>query len=90
MDRNLKSYDPGEVENTVKVALLCTQSSPEERPAMAQVVEMLEGVGLAERWAEWEELEKVRSRELPLISHNFTWAEESTHDPEAIRLSEAR
>ncbi|XP_062148590.1 probable LRR receptor-like serine/threonine-protein kinase At5g63710 isoform X3 [Alnus glutinosa] len=90
VDRNLKSYDPGEVENTVKVAVLCTQSSPEGRPAMAQVIEMLGGVGLAERWAEWEELEKVRSRELPLISHNFTWAEESTHDPEAIRLSEAR
>lgn len=90
MDRNLKTYDTIEVETIVQVALLCTQSSPEDRPTMAEVVEMLRGVGLAQRWAEWEQLEEVRNREFSLASHNFTWAEESTHDPEAIQLSRAR
>ncbi|KAB1210472.1 hypothetical protein CJ030_MR6G010768 [Morella rubra] len=90
VDRNLKTYDTIEVETIVQVALLCTQSSPEDRPTMAEVVEMLRGVGLAQRWAEWEQLEEVRNREFSLASHNFTWAEESTHDPEAIQLSRAR
>jgi hypothetical protein len=90
VDGNLKSYVPREVETIVQVALLCTQSSPKGRPTMAEVVRMLEGVGLAERWAEWEQLEEVRSQEFSLISHNFTWAEESTHDQEAIQLSKAR
>ncbi|KAE7997584.1 hypothetical protein FH972_002205 [Carpinus fangiana] len=90
VDGNLKSYDPREVETIVQVALLCTRSSPEGRPTMAEVVRMLEGVGLAERWAEWDQLEEVRNQEFYLISHNFTWAEESMHDQEAIQLSKAR
>lgn len=90
MDGNLKNYDPGEVETLVQVALLCTQSSPEGRPTMAKVVEMLERVGLAERWAEWEQFEEVRNREFSHIYHNFAWAEDSTHDQEAIQLSKAR
>jgi hypothetical protein len=89
VDGNLKSYDPREVETIVQVALLCTQSSPEGRPTMAEVVRMLQGVGLAERWAKWEQLE-VRNQEFSLISHNFAWAEDSTHDQEAIQLSKAR
>jgi hypothetical protein len=90
VDGNLKSYVPREVETIVQVALLCTQSSPKGRPTMAEVVRMLEGVGLAERWAKWEQLEEERSQEFSLISHNFTWAEDSTHDQEAIQLSKAR
>ncbi|XVF60973.1 hypothetical protein PTKIN_Ptkin08bG0090800 [Pterospermum kingtungense] len=90
VDRHLKIYDPKEVETIVRVALLCTQSSPEDRPKMAQVVKMLEGVGLAERWAEWEELEQVMNQEFLLFSHQFTWGEDSTLDQEAIQLSRAR
>lgn len=90
MDGNLKAYDREEVGTIVQVALLCTQSSPEDRPTMAIVVQMLQGVGLADRWAEWEQLEEERSRESFLVSHNFAWAEETTHDPEAIQLSRAR
>ena len=78
------------METIVRVALLCTQSSPEERPTMALVVKMLEGVGLAERWAEWEELEQVRNREFLLFSNQFNWAEDSSVDQEAIQLSRAR
>ena len=41
-----------EVEMIVQIALLCTQASPEDRPAMSEVVRMLEGERLAERWEE--------------------------------------
>ncbi|XP_057492757.1 probable LRR receptor-like serine/threonine-protein kinase At5g63710 isoform X3 [Actinidia eriantha] len=90
VDENLKDYDAKEVETLVQVALLCTQSSPEERPKMADVVSMLQGVGLAERWAEWEQLEEVRNQEFFLLPHRFLWAEESTNDQEAVQLSQAR
>ena len=93
MDKNLKTCDPREVETIVQVALLCTQGSPEDRPRMAEVVRMLQGVGLAEKWAEWErreQLEEVRSQEFRLMSHNFNGADESTHDPEAMHLSKPR
>ena len=90
VDGNLKSYDLKEVETVIQVALLCTQTTPEERPTMSEVVKMLQGVGLAERWAEWEQLEQVRNQEFSLFSHQFAWADETTHDQEAIQLSEAR
>ncbi|KAL0375974.1 UNVERIFIED_CONTAM: BRASSINOSTEROID INSENSITIVE 1-associated receptor kinase [Sesamum calycinum] len=44
------NYIDEEVEQLIQVALLCTQSSPMERPKMSEVVRMLEGDGLAERW----------------------------------------
>lgn len=90
MDRNLKTFDAKEVETIVQVALLCTQSSPEDRPKMAEVVSMLQGEGLAARWVEWERLEEVRNQHFSLLSHQFPWADESTHDQEAIQLSKAR
>ncbi|XP_043706765.1 probable LRR receptor-like serine/threonine-protein kinase At5g63710 isoform X2 [Telopea speciosissima] len=90
VDSNLKSYyDPKEVEIIVQVALLCTQSSPEDRPKMAEVVNMLQGGGLAERWAEWEQREVTHNQEYSVI-YQFAWADDSTHDPQAIQLSAAR
>lgn len=91
VDGNLKdNYNPKEVETLVQVALLCTQGSPEDRPKMAEVVCLLEGDGLAERWPVWEQLELVRSQEFSLLPHRFEWAEESTNDQEAVQLSQAR
>ncbi|KAL9460949.1 hypothetical protein AB3S75_004024 [Citrus x aurantiifolia] len=90
VDRNLDTYDSKEVETMVQVALLCTQSTPEDRPTMAQVVKMLQGVDLADRWAEWEELEEVRQQEVSLVPHQFAWREDSSIDQEAIQLSNAR
>ncbi|KAH9664745.1 putative LRR receptor-like serine/threonine-protein kinase [Citrus sinensis] len=90
VDRNLNTYDSKEVETMVQVALLCTQSTPEDRPPMAQVVKMLQGEDLAERWAEWEELEEVRQQEVSLLPHQFAWGEDSSIDQEAIQLSNAR
>ncbi|KAI6692087.1 hypothetical protein NL676_019797 [Syzygium grande] len=64
VDRNLgRNYNMQEVEMMIKVALLCTQASPEERPAMSDVVRMLEGEGLAERWEEWQNVEVTRRQE---------------------------
>ena len=52
MDRELGSnYDRIEVGEMLQVALLCTQYLPAHRPKMSEVVRMLEGDGLAEKWA---------------------------------------
>ncbi|KAL5992874.1 LRR receptor kinase SERK2 [Asimina triloba] len=91
VDNNLKqNYDPKEVETIVQVALLCTQNSPDERPKMKEVVSMLQGEGLAERWAEWEQLEVVRHQEYLTFSHHMDWIDDSTYNKEAIQLSAAR
>lgn len=90
VDRNLKSYDPKEVETILQVALLCTQGFPEDRPTMSEVVKMLQGVGLADRWADWQQLEEARNQELSLMTHQFVWNDETTLDQEAIQLSRAR
>ncbi|KAK7260312.1 hypothetical protein RIF29_26266 [Crotalaria pallida] len=54
------NYDEEGVENLIQVALLCTQGSPVERPKMSEVVRMLEGDGLAEKWDQWQKEEMVR------------------------------
>lgn len=52
VDRELGSnYDRIEVGEMLQVALLCTQYLPPHRPKMSEVVRMLEGDGLAEKWA---------------------------------------
>lgn len=52
VDRELGlSYDEIEVGEMLQVALLCTQYLPAHRPRMSEVVRMLEGDGLAEKWA---------------------------------------
>ncbi|XP_006281427.2 probable LRR receptor-like serine/threonine-protein kinase At5g63710 isoform X1 [Capsella rubella] len=93
VDSNLTTYDSKEVETIVQVALLCTQGAPEDRPAMSEVVKMLQGTGgLAEKWTEWEQLEEVRNKEALLLpTLPATWdEEETTVDQESIRLSTAR
>ncbi|KAL4320246.1 hypothetical protein GQ457_18G015040 [Hibiscus cannabinus] len=67
------NYIDAQVEQLIQVALLCTQGSPMERPKMADVVRMLEGDGLAERWEEWQKEEMVR-QEVHQIHHpNANW-----------------
>ncbi|MBA0750727.1 hypothetical protein Gogos_002117 [Gossypium gossypioides] len=52
VDRELgNNYDRIEVGEMLQVALLCTQYLPAHRPKMSEVVRMLEGDGLAEKWA---------------------------------------
>lgn len=63
VDKDLKSnYDRIEVEEMVRVALLCTQYLPSHRPKMSEVVRMLEGDGLAEKWEASHRAESTRGR----------------------------
>lgn len=51
IDKDLNDkFDRVELEEIVQVALLCTQFNPSHRPKMSEVMKMLEGDGLAERW----------------------------------------
>ncbi|KAL6962608.1 Somatic embryogenesis receptor kinase 2 [Sarracenia purpurea var. burkii] len=91
VDPDLKNnYVEAEVEQLIQVALLCTQGSPMDRPKMSEVVRMLEGDGLAERWDEWQKVEVLR-QELDLISHpNSDWIVDSTENLHAVELSGPR
>lgn len=63
VDRDLKiNYDRIELEEMVQVALLCTQYLPSHRPKMSEVVRMLEGDGLAEKWEASQRAEATRCR----------------------------
>ncbi|XP_038702060.1 probable LRR receptor-like serine/threonine-protein kinase At5g10290 [Tripterygium wilfordii] len=91
VDCNLgRNYDVQEVEMMIRVALLCTQSSPEERPAMSEVVRMLEGEGLAERWEEWQHVEVNRMQEYERLQRRFDWREDSVCNQDAVELSGGR
>ncbi|KAI3978557.1 hypothetical protein MKX01_015732 [Papaver californicum] len=91
VDRNLcRNYVSQEVEMMIQVALLCTQGSPEERPTMSEVVRMLEGEGLAERWEEWQQVEVNRQEEYDRFQRRFDWGEDSIYNQDAIELSGGR
>ncbi|XP_071740430.1 uncharacterized protein [Rutidosis leptorrhynchoides] len=53
------------VEKLMKIALLCTQGTPLDRPKMSEVVKMLEGDGLTERWEQWQNQE-IMQQEISL------------------------
>jgi somatic embryogenesis receptor kinase 1 len=91
VDEDLQhNYIDVEVESLIQVALLCTQSSPMERPKMSEVVRMLEGDGLAERWEEWQKVEVVR-QEVELGPHRTSeWILDSTDNLHAVELSGPR
>ena len=91
VDCNLnKNYDAQELEMMIQVALLCTQASPEDRPTMSEVVRMLEGEGLAERWEEWQQVEVARRQEYERMQMRFDWGEDSIYNQDAIELSGGR
>ncbi|KAF8404608.1 hypothetical protein HHK36_009495 [Tetracentron sinense] len=91
VDRNLNmSYNSQEVEMMIRVALLCSQTSPEDRPTMSEVVRMLEGEGLAERWEEWQHVEVTRRHDYERLHRRFDWGDNSIFVQEAIELSGGR
>uniref|UniRef100_A0A1J3JVM3 non-specific serine/threonine protein kinase n=1 Tax=Noccaea caerulescens TaxID=107243 RepID=A0A1J3JVM3_NOCCA len=66
VDKDMKSnYDRIEVEEMVQVALLCTQYLPIHRPKMSEVVRMLEGDGLVEKWDASQRTETSKSYSKP-------------------------
>nr|CAB3446998.1 unnamed protein product [Digitaria exilis] len=83
------AYQETEVENLIQVALLCTQGSPLDRPKMSEVVRMLEGDGLAERWDEWQKVEVVRQEAESAPLRN-DWIVDSTYNLRAVELSGPR
>ncbi|KAK6790632.1 hypothetical protein RDI58_009713 [Solanum bulbocastanum] len=61
VDKDMKNeYDTIELEEMVQVALLCTQYHQSHRPKMSEVVRMLEGDGLAEKWEASQRAEPTR------------------------------
>ncbi|KAF7123230.1 hypothetical protein RHSIM_Rhsim12G0066800 [Rhododendron simsii] len=63
VDKDLKTnYDRIELEEMVQVALICTQFLPSHRPKMSEVVRMLEGDGLAEKWEASQRADATRCR----------------------------
>ncbi|XXG63206.1 hypothetical protein AAC387_Pa05g1446 [Persea americana] len=93
VDKDLNScYDRIELEEMVRVALLCTQYLPSHRPKMSEVVRMLQGDGLAERWEASQRTESHRCR-----AHEFSSSErysdltdDSSLIAEAMELSGPR
>ncbi|KAK7266673.1 hypothetical protein RIF29_19323 [Crotalaria pallida] len=69
VDKDLKNnYDRIELEEIVQVALLCTQYLPSHRPKMSEVVRMLEGDGLAEKWEASQSADTTKSKPNELSS----------------------
>ncbi|EPS73511.1 hypothetical protein M569_01245, partial [Genlisea aurea] len=57
-DKDLKKeYDAMELVEMARVALLCTHFNPAIRPKMSEVLRMLEGDGLAEKWEQSLDIE---------------------------------
>ncbi|KAM7470439.1 hypothetical protein LguiA_008622 [Lonicera macranthoides] len=85
------NYIDEEVEQLIQVALLCTQGSPTERPKMSEVVRMLEGDGLAERWEEWQKDEVFRQEFNNNLHPNADWIiADSTYNLRPDELSGPR
>lgn len=85
------NYVDEEVEELIQVALLCTQNSPTERPKMSEVVRMLEGDGLAERWAEWQKEEMFRQDYSTTHNQHNDWMiPDSIHNLQPDELSNPR
>ncbi|KAF8028857.1 hypothetical protein BT93_E1507 [Corymbia citriodora subsp. variegata] len=68
VDSNLQgAYDKEEIEKVIQLGLLCTRTVPRGRPSMAEVVQILEGHSINERWEEYHHSEDylIPSFEVP-------------------------
>lgn len=92
VDKDLKTnYDSIELEEMVQVALLCTVFNPSNRPKMSEVLRMLEGDGLAEKWEASQTIETPRFRTFEHIPQRYSdYIEESSLVVEAMELSGPR
>lgn len=92
VDKDLKgNFDGVELEEMVQVALICTQFNPSQRPKMSEVLKMLEGDGLAEKWeaSQKSDTPRYRSFENPPLKYS-DFIEESALVIEAMELSGPR
>ncbi|KAL5759858.1 hypothetical protein ACOSP7_018367 [Xanthoceras sorbifolium] len=89
VDKDLKgNFDRIELDEMIQVALLCTQFNPSHRPKMSEVLKMLEGDGLAEKWEASQKVETPRIRTCEKRYSDFI--EESSLVVEAMELSGPR
>ncbi|KAJ0436160.1 putative protein kinase RLK-Pelle-LRR-II family [Helianthus annuus] len=92
VDKSLKNnFDRVELEEMVQVALLCTQFSPSNRPKMSEVLRMLEGEGLVERWEASQNIETPKFRAQESFPKRYAeYIEETSLVFEAMELSGPR
>lgn len=93
VDKDLNgNFDLIELEEMVQVALLCTQFNPSQRPKMSEVLKMLEGDGLAEKWEASQKLDtsKFRFSENTTPQRYSDFIEDSSLIVEAMELSGPR
>nr|GMD97121.1 protein NSP-INTERACTING KINASE 3 [Ipomoea batatas] len=92
VDKDLKNnFDRVELEEMVQVALLCTQFNPSHRPKMSEVLRMLEGDGLAEKWEASQRNDTPRYRTHENTPQRYSdFIEESSLIVEAMELSGPR
>ncbi|KHN30771.1 Protein NSP-INTERACTING KINASE 1 [Glycine soja] len=93
VDKDLKTnYDRIELEEIVQVALLCTQYLPGHRPKMSEVVRMLEGDGLAEKWeaSQSADTTKCKPQELSSSDRYSDLTDDSSLLVQAMELSGPR
>ncbi|GAB4839760.1 Protein NSP-INTERACTING KINASE 3 [Ancistrocladus abbreviatus] len=92
VDKELKNnFDRVELEEMVQVALLCTQFNPSHRPKMSEVLRMLEGDGLAEKWEASQKVDTPKSRSCEYPPQRYSdYIEESALVVEAMELSGPR
>ncbi|KAK3028215.1 hypothetical protein RJ639_039498 [Escallonia herrerae] len=92
VDKNLKNnFDRVELEEMVQVAILCTKFNPSNRPKMSEVLRMLEGDGLAEKWEASQSVDTPRYRTLENNPQRYSdFLEESSLVIEAMELSGPR
>ncbi|KAK4373185.1 hypothetical protein RND71_008569 [Anisodus tanguticus] len=93
VDKDLRNnFNRIELEEMVQVALLCTQFNPTYRPKMSEVLRMLEGDGLPEKWeASQQKVETPRYRTSENTPKRYSdYIEESSLVVEAMELSGPR
>lgn len=94
IDKDLKTnYDVIELEEMVQVALLCTQYLPSHRPKMSEVIRMLQGDGLAERWEASQRTESSKYNKAQDLSSSERYSDltdDSSLLTQAIELSGPR
>ncbi|XP_044491399.1 protein NSP-INTERACTING KINASE 3 isoform X1 [Mangifera indica] len=91
VDKDVKgNFDRIELEEMVQVALLCTQFNPIYRPKMSEVLRMLEGDGLAERWEASQKVESGTPKFRTCERRYSDFIEESSLVVEAMELSGPR
>lgn len=92
VDKNLKGcFDTDEVERAVELALQCTQSHPDLRPKMLQVLKILEGInGQSEQPEAQGGVDLCQGRTFSFSLNFNETCDESSFVIEAIELSGPR